>query len=63
MTIKSMTEKSLILEGVGENPALDLNLQTHSVALDLESKFDSSSNFKAGVLKISKEFSRSCNWS
>ena len=30
-------------------PALDLNLQTHSIALDLESKFDSSSNFKAGV--------------
>ena len=32
-----------------KKPALDLNLQTHSVALDLESKFDSSSNFKAGV--------------
>ena len=32
-----------------KKPALDLNLQTHSLALDLESKFDGSSNFKAGV--------------
>ena len=32
-----------------KKPALDLNLQTHSLALDVESKFDSSSNFKAGI--------------
>ena len=32
-----------------KKPALDLNLQTHSLALDIESKFDGSSNFKAGV--------------
>ena len=38
-----------IRRGGRKNPALDLNLQTHSIALDLESKFDGSSNFKAGV--------------
>tara|TARA_B100001093_G_scaffold494472_1_gene537928 strand:+ start:564 stop:3002 length:2439 start_codon:yes stop_codon:yes gene_type:complete len=32
-----------------KKPALDLNLQTHSLALDLKSKFDGASNFKAGV--------------
>ena len=32
-----------------KKPALDLNLQTHSLALDVESKFGGSSNFKAGV--------------
>ena len=38
-----------IRRGGRKNPALDLNLQTHSIALDLESKFDGTSNFKAGV--------------
>ena len=38
-----------IRRGGRTNPALDLNLQTHSLALDLESKFDSTSNFKAGI--------------
>ena len=38
-----------IRRGGRTNPALDLNLQTHALALDLESKFDSSSNFKAGI--------------
>ena len=31
-----------IRRGGRNNPALDLNLQTHSIALDLESKFDNS---------------------
>ncbi len=30
-------------------PALDLNLQTHSLAFDLESKFENNSNLKAGI--------------
>ena len=39
-----------IRRGGRNNPALDLNLQTHSIALDLESKFDNSSNLKSGIL-------------
>ena len=39
-----------IRRGGRKNPALDLNLQTHSIALDLESKFDNSSNLKSGIL-------------
>ena len=38
-----------IRRGGRNNPALDLNLQTHSIALDLESKFDNSSNLKSGI--------------
>ena len=38
-----------IRRGGRTNPVLDLNLQTHALALDLQSKFDSSSNFKAGI--------------
>ena len=38
-----------IRRGGRTNPSLDLNLQTHAISLDLESKFDSSSNFKAGI--------------
>ena len=30
-------------------PALDLNLKTHSLAFDLETKFENNSNFKAGI--------------
>ena len=39
-----------IRRGGRNNPALDLNLQTHSIALDLESKFDNSSNLKSGII-------------
>lgn len=39
-----------IRRGGRNNPALDLNLQTHSIAFDLESKFDNSSNLKSGIL-------------
>ncbi len=39
-----------IRRGGRNNPALDLNLQTHSIALDLESKFNNSSNLKSGIL-------------
>ena len=39
-----------IRRGGRNNPALDLNLQTHSIALDFESKFDNSSNLKSGII-------------
>ena len=38
-----------IRRGDRTRPALDLNLQTHSIAFDLESKFDNNSNLKAGI--------------
>jgi len=38
-----------IRRGDRTKPALDLNLQTHSLAFDLESKFDNNSNLKAGI--------------
>ena len=38
-----------IRRGDRTKPALDLNLQTHSLAFDLESKFENNSNLKAGI--------------
>ena len=38
-----------IRRGDRTKPALDLNLQTHSLAFDLESKFQNNSNLKAGI--------------
>ena len=38
-----------IRRGDRTRPALDLNLQTHSIALDLESKFENNSNLKTGI--------------
>jgi len=38
-----------IRRGDRTKPALDLNLQTHSIAFDLESKFDNGSNIKTGI--------------
>ena len=38
-----------IRRGDRTKPALDLNLQTHSIAFDLESKFDNGSNLKTGI--------------
>ena len=38
-----------IRRGDRTRPALDLNLQTHSIAFDLESKFENNSNLKTGI--------------
>ena len=38
-----------IRRGDRTKPALDLNLQTHSIAFNLESKFDNGSNIKTGI--------------